>query len=229
MTGLEAALERGILLDVLAVLIERGRAEALELAARERGLQDVGRVDRALGRARANQRVNLVNHLHAQVGHTPLPLPSAPILTVRWRRTGRMISCTPQHRVATGGNTAARRRERAHQDDVVVLLDLVHQLLQPLLKLTAVLGARHQQPHVQRHHLLPLDRLRHVTVGDLLREALGDRGLADAGLADEARVVLCAAAEDLDHALDLLCAAHDRVELALYGSVLVRGHQRENR
>ncbi len=40
-----------------------------------------------------------------------------------------------------------------HQDDVVVLLDLVHQLLEALLELTAVLGAGHQQAHVQGHHL----------------------------------------------------------------------------
>ena len=39
-------------------------------------------------------------------------------------------------------------------------------------------------------------------------------GLADAGLADEHRVVLGAAREDLDDALDLLRAADDRVELA---------------
>lgn len=40
-----------------------------------------------------------------------------------------------------------------HQDDVVVLLDLVHQLLQALLKLTTVLGTGHQQAHVQGDHL----------------------------------------------------------------------------
>ena len=33
--GLEAALERGVALDVLAVLVERGRADALQLAARQ--------------------------------------------------------------------------------------------------------------------------------------------------------------------------------------------------
>jgi hypothetical protein len=40
---LEAALERGVLLDVLAVLVERGRADAAQLAARERRLEHVGR------------------------------------------------------------------------------------------------------------------------------------------------------------------------------------------
>ena len=49
---------------------------------------------------------------------------------------------------------------------------------------------------------------------DAVREAFGDRGLADAGLADERRVVLGAAREDLDDPLDLLLAADDRVELA---------------
>ena len=61
MHGLEAALERGVLLDVLAVLVERGRAHAAELAAGQGGLEHVGRVHRALRRARADQRVQLVD------------------------------------------------------------------------------------------------------------------------------------------------------------------------
>ena len=46
------------------------------------------------------------------------------------------------------------------------------------------------------------------------RQPLGDRGLADAGLADEQRVVLAAAAQDLDHALELVLAADQRIDLA---------------
>jgi hypothetical protein len=46
--GLEAALERSILLDVLPVLGGRRRADAADLAARERRLEDVGGVERAL-------------------------------------------------------------------------------------------------------------------------------------------------------------------------------------
>ena len=37
--GLEPAGERGILLDVLAILVERGRANAVQIAARERGFE----------------------------------------------------------------------------------------------------------------------------------------------------------------------------------------------
>ena len=58
---LEATLEGGVLLDVLAELVERGGADALQLAARQRRLEDVGRVDGALGGAGAHERVQLVD------------------------------------------------------------------------------------------------------------------------------------------------------------------------
>ena len=61
---LEAPLERSVLLDVLAVLVERGRADAAELAAREHRLEQVGGVDGALGRAGADDRVQLVDEEH---------------------------------------------------------------------------------------------------------------------------------------------------------------------
>ena len=50
--GLEAPLERGVLLDVLAVLVERGRADGAQLAASEHRLQQVRRVDGAFRRTR---------------------------------------------------------------------------------------------------------------------------------------------------------------------------------
>ena len=58
---LEAPLERRVLLDVLAVLVERRRADAAQLAAREHRLEHVARVHRAFGRARADDRVQLVD------------------------------------------------------------------------------------------------------------------------------------------------------------------------
>src|SRR3954447_13331482 len=59
--GLEAALERGVLLDVLAVLVERGGAYGTQLAAREHRLEHVASVHRALGRSGADDRVELVD------------------------------------------------------------------------------------------------------------------------------------------------------------------------
>ncbi len=58
---LEAALERSILLDVLPILGRSRRADAPDLAPRERRLENVCRIERALGRARADERMELVD------------------------------------------------------------------------------------------------------------------------------------------------------------------------
>ena len=94
-------------------------------------------------------------------------------------------------------------------------LDLLQHGLQPFLELAAVFRAGDHRAQVERQQLLVLQRLRHVAVDDAHREALDDRGLADAGLADQHRVVLGAAGQHLDGAADFLVAADHRVELAL--------------
>ena len=160
---LEAPLERGVPLEVLAVLVERRRADRLQLAAGQRRLEDRGRVDRALGRARADEVVQLVDE----------------------------------------------------EDDVAPLHDLLHDLLQALLELAAVLGAGDERGQVERVDLLVLQQLGHLVRGDAGGEALDDGGLADARLADQHRVVLLAAREDLHDALDLGLAADDGIELPL--------------
>ena len=76
---------------------------------------------------------------------------------------------------------------------------------------------------------LSIEDLGHDAAGDLLRQALDDGGLAHAGLADEHRVVLGAAAENLDDAADLRLAAHDGIEFALarqFGEVAAEGLER---
>src|SRR5690606_477072 len=74
---------------------------------------------------------------------------------------------------------------------------------------------RHDVAEVYRQHA-NVEQVRwHAAFDDRLREPLNDRRLADAGLADEDRVVLGAAREDLDDPPDLLRATDHRVELAL--------------
>ena len=58
---LEAPLQRRVLLDVLAVLVERGGADAVQFAARERRLEHVAGVHGALGLAGADHGVQLVD------------------------------------------------------------------------------------------------------------------------------------------------------------------------
>ena len=164
---LEAALQRGVLLDVLAVLVERGRADQAQLAAGQHRLDHVAGVHRALaGRAGADDGVQLVDER----------------------------------------DDLARR-----------VLDVVEHGLEPFLELAAVLGAGHHRAHVQVDDGLVAQALRHVAGHDALGQALDDRGLADAGLADEHRVVLGATGEHLHHAANLVVPPDDRVELALAG------------
>ena len=101
------------------------------------------------------------------------------------------------------------------EDDLAVgVRDFLQHGLQPLLELAAVLRAGDQRAHVEGDDALVLEALGHVAAHDALGEAFDDGRLADAGFADEHRVVLRAAREHLDDAADLLVAADDRVELA---------------
>ena len=162
--GLEAPLERRILLDVLAVLVERRRADAAQLAARERRLEQLSRARRALGLARAHDRVQLVD----EEDHAAL----------------------------------ARR-------------DLAQDRLEALLELAAELRAREQLADIEPDDARVAHRLGAVAVHDADREALRDRRLADARLADQHGIVLRAPREHLHAAADLLVAADDGIDLPL--------------
>ena len=96
----------------------------------------------------------------------------------------------------------------------VARFDLFQNRFQALLEFTAVFRAGDERPHVQRQQRLVGKRLRHLAIDDALREPLGNRRLADPGLADQNRIVLRAPRQDLDGAPDLGLAPDDRVELA---------------
>ena len=132
-----------------------------------------------------------------------------------------------QRRLQQVGRVERAARRRAGADDRVDLVDeqdrlralgqLLQHRLQPLLEVAAVLGAGEQRAHVERIHLVVAQQLGHVALVDPAREPFGDRGLADAGLADQQRIVLAPAAQHLDHALELVLAADQRIDLAGLG------------
>ena len=161
---LKAPLECSVFFDVLAVFVQRGGADAVQLAARQRRLQHVAGVDRALGASGADDRVHLVDEQNDAAGF--------------------------------GG-------------------DFLQHGFQPLFKLAAVLRAGQQARHVEHQHALALQGLGHFLVDDALRQALDDRGLADAGLADQHRIVFRTPLQDLNRAADLVVAPDHRIELAL--------------
>src|SRR5262249_5436378 len=105
------------------------------------------------------------------------------------------------------------------ENHILRLPDLLHDGLQALLELTAVLGARDQRAQVELEQALADEDVRHVVVHDLLSKPLDDRRLADAGLADQHGVVFGPSGEDLDDALDLRLASDDGVELAVPGEL----------
>jgi hypothetical protein len=145
---LEAALQGAVLLDVLAVLVERGGADALDLAAGQGRLEHVGGVDGALGPAGADQRVQLVDE-QDDVAARRTSFMTALMRSSNWPRY--LVPAT----IMARSSTTIRRSAR-------------------------ISGT--------------------CLVDDLLGQALDDGRLADAGLAEQHRVVLGAAAEDLDDA-----------------------------
>src|SRR6185503_4126921 len=72
-----------------------------------------------------------------------------------------------------------------------------------------------ERREIEAVDLLALQDVGHLVRRDALREAFDDGGLADAGLADQHRVVLRAAREDLHDPLDLGLPADVGVELPL--------------
>ena len=114
------------------------------------------------------------------------------------------------------------RRACAHQhvqfvdeDDGVAVFQLVDDPLQPLLELSPVHCAGDQCADVQLHQALAQNGAGHAAGDDALRQTLDDGGLADARFADQRRIVLGAAREDLDDALDFRVAPDDGIELGL--------------
>ena len=114
----------------------------------------------------------------------------------------------------------------------VGVLDLLEHGLEPLLELAAVLRAGHHGGEVEGDQALAPQRLRDVAGDDALGEPLDDGGLADAGLADQHRVVLGPPRQHLDDAADLGVAPDHRVDVALAGprgevdAVLLQGLER---
>ena len=161
---LEPPRQRRVLFDVLAIFVQRGGADAVQFAARQRRFEQVGRIHRAVALAGADQGMHFVDEQD----------------DAAFRR-GHFL----QHR------------------------------LQALLELAAVFCARDQRAEVERQQFLVLEAFRHVAVDDPQRQTLDDRGLADAGLADQHRIVLGAAGKHLNGAADLLVAPDHRIELAV--------------
>src|SRR6202790_5039829 len=165
--GLEAAFKGAVFLDGLAIFSGRGGADALNFAARKRGLENVGGVQRAFRGAGAHQRVQFVDE----------------------------------------------------HDGVLAFHQFLHDGFEALFELSAVFCAGDDERKVERKDALVGQEGRDIAIGDALRQTFHDRRLADTRLADQHRIVLRAAAENLNDALDFAFASDQRIEGA-FGSRL---------
>ena len=120
---------------------------------------------------------------------------------------------------------AARRRPRPdhrvnfidEKNCLLVVFDFLHDLLQAFLEVPAVAGAGEKRAHVERENRRLGEDFRHLAFDDLASEAFGDRGFADAGISDEQRIVLVAAAQHLDGSLDFRLTPNQRVDPPIAG------------
>lgn len=91
--------------------------------------------------------------------------------------------------------------------------------LEPLLEVASEPRAGEQRGRVQAVDLGALEERGNILLEQADGQSLGERRLADARVADEHRVVLAAAAEDLERALQLDGAADERIEQAGPGAL----------
>ena len=139
---LKAPLERRVLLDIFAILVERGRANTMQFAAREHRLEQIRRIHRTLGRTRSDDGVQLIDK---------------------------------QNDLALG------------------LLHFLQDGFQTFFEFAAEFGAGDQRAHIERDQTTILEPIGHVAGNDALGEAFGDRGFANARLADQHGIILGAA------------------------------------
>ena len=118
-----------------------------------------------------------------------------------------------------------RALRTARADDRVDLIDkeqgssvvfrLRYDSLDPLLELSAVLGPRHHGRDIEGQKALPRDGIRHPPGDDPLRDSLRHRCLSDAGLTDQAGIILRPPGQDLDDPHDLRLSPDDGIETVL--------------
>ena len=101
------------------------------------------------------------------------------------------------------------------QDGAGIGLEFLDDLLEPLLEVAAIARTSKQRAHIEGEHRRVAQHVGHLAMDDATRQTLRDSGLADAGFADEQRVVFLPPAQNLDGAVDLGLTADQRVDLAL--------------
>ncbi len=122
------------------------------------------------------------------------------------------------HRAAGGGTCADHRVDFVDEEHRIgVVFKLGHHGFETLFEVAAIAGARQKRAHIERENRGFGENLGGLAVDDFACKPLGDGGFTNAGITDQKRVVLAAAAQHLNAALDLAGAADQRIDIALAG------------
>ena len=100
------------------------------------------------------------------------------------------------------------------QNDILILRQFGKNRLDTLLEFAAVFGAGDERRHVECDHTLVEEHARDLVIDDAEGQALDYGRLAHARFANQHRIILLAAAENLGQTLDLGLTPDDRVKLA---------------
>ena len=101
------------------------------------------------------------------------------------------------------------------QDDVAFLFDFINDIFETLFKISSVFASGDHRSDVKSNDSFVFQRFGNAPVNNVLCQALGDRGLADARLAYKTGVVLRSARKNLNYSFDLGASADDRIDLVL--------------
>ena len=166
------------------------------------------------------QRLCFIRLLHLNRLETSLqcgiPLDILVIL-IDGRRTDHLnlASCKSRLQNVRGINGAlcsAGSDQRVHlihkQNNIARIPNLFDDALDAFLKFAAVFGACHHAGQIQRKKALSLHRSRNLSPDNLLGKSLYDGRFADAGLTDQAGIVLCPSGQNLNHPLHLRLASY---------------------
>ena len=120
-----------------------------------------------------------------------------------------------------------RTWRRTCTDNGVYLIDEKHHLrmllqfednvADTLFKLATILRSSHDRRHVERNNAFATQRTRHFFLRNEQGQPFDDGTFSDAGLADEHRIVLFPAAQDLCDTFYLFFPADDGVQFPLFG------------
>ena len=106
------------------------------------------------------------------------------------------------------------------QDRVRPVFQGLQNALQALLKITPVFGTCKQSTHVQGIDHSLCQNFWHARLRDAPSQAFCNGRFTDTGLAHQQRIVFTPTAQNLDGALNLIFAANERVNLALFGQLI---------